>query len=496
MSNLKEKALKGLLWSGTETFLIQVLTFIFSIVLLRILTPRDFGIVGQALAFVGFSQILIDAGFGMALIQKKKIDDEYLSTVFWINIVIGISLFFCFYLSAPFIERFFNNEGLTLLVRVLSFSFILASFNVVQRTIYKRNIDLKRLSIINITAFLGSNITAIVMGLYGWNEWSLVFRFLLNYSIASIFLWGFSSFKPSFQFSIEKMKELSGFSMNVLGITSLSFLSRKGDKIVIGKYIGDEALGIYDNAYRLLLLTVSRFTTSVQKVLFPAFSRLQDQPEKISKYLLLVLDSVSIVFFPLLMISYVLAEPFILTLFGKKWEGMIFIFEIFCFVSFFRVINPIIVSTLLAVDKSKLVLSLNVISKTILFTAVFLGVTDGINGVAVAILIASIINFTHRIYFSGKALGISHFSILKPLLLNIFFSFVISSMLIFIMSLDFFPEGNLLKLLLGGSIGGTFYFLLIFTVKNKEILDFLKKRRNSRLFKSMKFDRETKCHEK
>lgn len=469
MSNLGKKAVKGFFWTGIDNFGNQILTLVFSIFLMRLLDPKDFGIVGQALSFVGFSQVLIDSGFGWALIQKKEIDKGYLSTVFWTNLIIGIALCGIFFLLAPYIERFYDNDGLTELVRVLSFGFIIASLNVVQRTIYQREIDFKRLSLINLTAFFSGNILAIILSYRGWQEWSLVAMYLGNFSIASILLWYFTSFKPSFEFSFAKLRELSAFSLNVLGLRSLDFVAAKGDKILIGKMLGDQALGIYETTFKLFIKSIVGLSNVFQKVLFPAFSKIQNQKDKIAQHLLMVLDLVSIFIFPLLVLGFFIAEPFILTLFGEKWSDMIFIFQTFCLISFFLALNPIITSTLLAINESKLVLHLDFFSKTILFISIFIGIKWGINGVAISWLVSVFINFMVRIHFSGKALNLSFLAFSKNIFFNALWSVLPTGVLYSFYFFGLFPEDDIQQLLVAIPAGGILILLLLYILRKKEL---------------------------
>ncbi len=430
MSSLKKKVLVGFFWQGLDRFGIQLLTLIFSVFLLRILSPQDYGWMGMILVFYGLSEAIIDGGFGDALIQRKEVSQTDLSTVFWANIAIGIALFCLGLLLAPLIAMFYGEPKLTPLARVLAFSFLLASLNVVQRTLIKRSLNFKALSIINISALICAQGTGLMLAYRDFGVWSLVAIQIINYSIMAIGLWFSNKWRPSFVFSKASLSTLYGFSINVLGFNLLNKLAAKFDRIYIGKFLGVASLGFYENASRLMTKPVSSFSGTFFNVLFPSFSKISEDTEKLKSTYIEAMAMVSFFIFPGLLGLFFSADLIVKLLFGTKWLPMIPLFQIFCIQGLMISLSPISNSIILALGKSKMIFNYGLLAQGLkVFFFLTLGHFYGLKGVALGITINSIVIFFIRQRAINKVVELNFFPHYFPLFKNLIIALIIGFLL-------------------------------------------------------------------
>lgn len=242
---LKQKTVSGLLWSFIDNFSNLGIQFIIGIILARILSPKEFGLIGMLTIFIAVSQSFINSGFSQALIRKKDPSQADYSTVFYFNIIIGIVCFLILFFCAGLISRFFKEPQLKLLVQVLGLSLIINSFTIIQQTILTRKIDFKLQAKISIISSVVSGIVGLGMAFAGYGVWSLVIKTITMYSITSIFLWLWNGWKPVLVFSIQSFKELFSFGSNLLVSGLIDTIYRNVYYLVIGKYFSAQELGYY-----------------------------------------------------------------------------------------------------------------------------------------------------------------------------------------------------------------------------------------------------------
>ena len=246
--SLKQKTVSGLLWSFVDTIAGQGITFIIGIILARILSPREFGLIGMITVFIAISESFINSGFSSALIRKKDCTNIDFSTVFYFNLAAGILFFLILFFTAPFIAAFFNEPQLTAIVQVLGIVLIIDSLTLIQRTILTKRIDFKLQARISVIASLGSGVIAIVMAYKGFGVWSLVAQRIAKQGLNSIFLWLWNRWKPLLVFSMQSFKELFGFGSKLLVSGLIDTLYRNIYYLIIGKFFSAQELGYYTRA--------------------------------------------------------------------------------------------------------------------------------------------------------------------------------------------------------------------------------------------------------
>jgi PST family polysaccharide transporter len=391
--DLKNKVKKSLIWTFGDQIVTQIVFVLFGIFLARILSPSVFGVVGMVTMFTNFAALFIDMGFGVALIQKKEADNEHFSSVFWLNLGIGCFLYVLFFFLAPLFSIFFHQPQLTILVRVICLSFIISSLTSVQSNLLVRELKFKQKVLFNwISVILGYSV-AFFLALNGYGVWSVVWMTIVTATSNSLLYWISSDWRPSFLFNRNKIKELSKFGFNVLGDTSVNYWSRNFDNFIIGRVLGSTQLGLYTRAYSLMLLPLRNISSVITKVMFPAFSKKQDDVASIKRHYLQIIKYISLVTFPAMIGLSLVSKEFVLLFFGQNWKGMIPVLAILSLVGAVQSIfslNGMIYNSL---GKAHIAFKVSLLVNVVLIIAFTIGVNFGIVGMAWSYLIASVILF-------------------------------------------------------------------------------------------------------
>jgi O-antigen/teichoic acid export membrane protein len=321
--SLKQDAKFSIKWSSISQIVRQVMQLSTTTVLARFLSPEDFGLVGMANIATGFITLFSDLGTSAVIIQRKEVSDSLLSTLFWVNGVFGFLASLILLLCAPLVAIFYQEPRVTEVLRVLALTFIISGFSIAHKAILEKNLAFNVLAKIEIITVFFASIVGISSAFMGFGVWSLVTQTLTIIATTSIILWITSKWKPQFIFCFNDLKEVSSFSLNLTGFSILNYFVRNADYILIGKFLGTQDLGYYTLAYRLMLYPLQNISAVIGRVMFPVLSKIQDDNAKFRSVYLKAIATISVITFPLMSGLCVLAEPFILTLFGQQWRPVI-----------------------------------------------------------------------------------------------------------------------------------------------------------------------------
>jgi len=482
MATLKEKTVSGVFWTGLAKISMQFMLVAVIFILARLLSEADFGIVAMAGIITVAIGMVNERGLGTAIIQKKNIPISQLSTMFWASIVFGSLLFslgIC--IAFPF-AMFYNEQLVKPVIIVMSTGFFIGSFGIVQKALLTKVMAFKKLAIIEMCAVTVSGISAIIMALLNFGVWSLVVLALLRDFISVVLLWFISKWRPVLHFSWKEFKELLGFSASVLGNDVALYLVTNADIIIIGKVLGKALLGYYSLALNLVKMPVTRLSAIVARVVFPAFSELQDDLLSFKKSFLRSVTFISLITFPLLAGLAVFAREFIIVFLGEKWLPMTTPLIILIPMAMLKSVGSIKGSVLMACGKPEIELKWNLVYLLPLITAVLFGTRYGLTGAATAFTLLYMITFPVIQYITnkqinltmkefGQALSVSTFSTAMMVFVGIIFKAVFKIV---------FNFSHLWILIIGIILSVlTYYFAL--RVLNKTLLnEFLN------LFKHMK----------
>lgn len=338
MSLLKQ-TLEGIAWTSVGKALAQVFGLVISIVLARLLTPTDFGLVGMLLVLTGFLQIFGEMGFGAALIQRKELDERHLSSAFWLNVLAGVVLAAVFVFGAPLIGRFYHEPRVIPLVRVIALDFVLAPLGIVQSAILSREMNFRALALAEVCSVSVSGVLALVLAITGFGVWALIVKVLAATVTTVIVVWTQSQWRPRWLLDRAAIKDLSGFSYNLVGFTTINYWARKSDDLLIGRVLGSAPLGLYTRAYSTMMMPLTEITGVLSRVMFPTLSKLQDDKQQFKRTYLKSISMIGLVSLPIMLLLAVVARSFVVAVFGRQWLGAVTTLEILCVVGAFQSIG-------------------------------------------------------------------------------------------------------------------------------------------------------------
>lgn len=407
MANLKQKTIGGLAWSFIDFFAKQGFNFIIGIILARLLSPEEFGLVGLAAIFIAISQTFVDSGFSQALIRKNNCTQVDFSTVFYFNVLAGIVIYSTLVLLSEPISLFFDEPELKQIIIALGIGLIFSSFSVVQLVTLTKDINFKLQTKISIFSTLISGATGIVMAIQGFGVWSLVFKSLANFLITAILLWLCVKWRPSFVFSKDSFFEMFTFGSRLLVSGLMNALYTNAYLITIGKFYSTSDLGFYTRAEQFNRMLSQSITGVIQRVSFPALSIIQDDiPRLKSAYQKLIKCSM-LISFTLMMGMAAVAEPMILFLVGDKWAASVKYLQLLCFVGMLYPIHAINLNMLLVQGNSILFLRLSIIRKLFVIPVIYLGINYGIEFMIMGMIFNGVLFLYVNSYYSGKKIGYS-----------------------------------------------------------------------------------------
>lgn len=471
--NLKQKTIKGLFWSFISQGGKQVSSFIITAILARLLSPNDFGTLAMATVFVNFAMIFGEMGISSALIQKQDTHDRHYYSAFWLNIVAGVVLTLIFVAVSPLIAWFYKKPELQPILMVISVNFFLASFVVIQQAILQKEMDFKKLAIRDIFAVVTAGAVGIFLAYHGFGVWSLVYQSITFTLMNAILLWTVSPWRPKFAFAKQDIKDIFHFSANLTGFNIVNYFARNVDQLLIGKFLGAQALGYYSLAYKLMLYPLQNISAVLSKVMFPAFSRIQQDLEKVRNSYLRIVKSISLISFPLMMGLFVIAPEFVKVVYGPRWEPVTVLIRIFCFCGMFQSIGTTIGNIFLSQGRSDLQFKLQLLGTTIVIFSTLFGLQWGVNGVALCYSLQSVIWVHATFQIGNRLIGLKYKVFYSSLKKGFLISFVLLFAMFLIKSfMSSYSVESFVVLIIASPI---IYFIILLltkeiTIKNRRIL--------------------------
>lgn len=389
--NLKKHFFSGVVWNGTRQFLGQGIQTVTTLVLARLLSPEEFGIIGIANIFILFANTINQLGISSAIIQRKDIDEGHLSSAFWANMATGIILCLIMMLISYPAAKFFRSDLVQPVLTVLSFMFIFGALRIVQNTQFSRNLEFGRLAGITVWEMLSNSAVSILLAAWGWGVWSLVWGRLFGVAVGTCMAWRYSPWRPRFLFDTAKFKQLFSFGVHSMSVSMLTYLGRNIDYIIVGRFLGTVPLGFYTMAYNIVTLPERKMSSIITSVAFPTFSKIQDDNARVSKNYLKILSYISFVTFPLLLGFMMVCPYFVNTVLSEKWAQAILPMQIMCVLGMVSSVSTTIGSIFYAKGRPDIEFKADFLNLAALAAALTVGVRFGIVGVAVAVTAVAVI---------------------------------------------------------------------------------------------------------
>jgi len=413
-SELGKKILSGLGWSGLSLITRESMRIIIFIILARLLSPKEFGLLGMVTVLTYFANIFVDMGFGAAIIQRNNIKENHLNAVFWANLIIGIALTIIFIIISSFIASFYKAPILKNITIVLGINFIFMSLFVVQNAILRKNLQFKEIAIIENIGIFISGIIAISLALLKMGIWSLVAQAIVPTAVIAFLMWYVSPWRPSYSFKWKALKELFSYSFNLLGFSVIDYFTRNSDSFLIGKFVGASELGLYSRAQGLMILPLRQSSSIFTRVMFPIFSIIKDDPEKVKIIYLRLVKGITLIIFPLMIGLLVVADNFVIAVFGKKWVGLIPLVKLFAIAGLWQSINITLEWLYTSQGRTDFLFRWGIISALVRLFAFIIGLRWGYIGVAWSYVITTCIVLWYPSWIiPGRLINLSFKELIK-----------------------------------------------------------------------------------
>ncbi len=405
--SLKDKTVKGVAWSGIDNVAQFGVTFLVSIVLARLLSPDDYGLIGIISIFTAVCTALINGGFTTALIRKKDATDDDYNTAFIVNLGISVLLYVVIYLCSPFIAEFFHREELVTLTQVASLEMLIGALGLVQQTRLTKRIDFKTQTKITLVASIASGIVGIVMAFMGFGVWSLVVQSLTSQGLRTILLWVANKWVPQLRFSSESFHELFGFGWKIMVSGLIGTVWKELYQVVVGRFYSPATLGQYTRAKQFSSLFSSNLTSVIQRVTYPVLSTIQDDKERmILAYRKIIKVMMFITAISMLFLGAI-SEPLLYCQIGPKWHEAATYLPLICITGSFYPLQAINLNMLQVQGRSDLYLELEIVKKIIGILPLSVCFMYGVMPMLYVSVVTSIICYFLNSYFPGKLLGYS-----------------------------------------------------------------------------------------
>ena len=429
-----QSILKNFLWRFAERCGAQLVTFIVSIVLARILAPEDYGQIALITVFTTIMQVFVDSGLGTALIQKKDADDLDFSSVFYFNFAVCLVLYGVMFVAAPFIAAFYDDATLTPLVRVISLTIVISGVKGIQQSYVSRNMLFKRFFFATLGGTIFSAFLGIGFAYAGFGVWAIVVQQLSNTTIDTLILWLTVKWRPKKMFSWQRLKGLLTFGWKLLASSLLNTVYNNLRSLIIGKLYSSADLAYYNQADKFPNVIVSNINSSIDSVLLPTMASAQDDHVRVKAMTRRAIKTSTYIMAPLMMGLAFCAEPVVRLVLTDKWLPCVPFLRIFCITYMFYPIHTANLNAINAMGRSDLFLRLEIIKKIMGMTILISTMWFGVMAMAYSLLLSGVLSQIINSWPNWKLLDSSYLEQMKDLMTGIIFA-VIMGCCVYMLSL-------------------------------------------------------------
>jgi O-antigen/teichoic acid export membrane protein len=411
--SLRAHVFHGLKWSVVIVIANQVARLATSFVLVRLLTPSDYGLAGMALLFGGLVIALSDLGLGAGLVQRTVITEADCATVFWTSIAVGLTLVVTGVAASGLVARFFHTPAVQPLFIAMSFAFLFPALQQTPAALLQRAMNFRAIALRSIGANIAASVVGIVGALLGWGAWALIAAALTAGAVTTVLLWLTAGWRPRLTYSRESLRELSRFGVPLLGSRTLDYVQGNADNVLVGRYLGATQLGLYSVAYNVILLTQARVFVPIQDALFPALSRIKDDTQRVASVWLRTVRVVGAFIAPTMLGTIVIIPDFVLVVFGQKWLGSVPVVQILAVVTLMDGFMATGSRVLLALGHATMLFRVSLLRTGLAVLAFVVGLRWGIVGVAACYAIVSVPVQVYLMIVATRALDIRRAAFLR-----------------------------------------------------------------------------------
>lgn len=466
-NNLKSKVFSSLIWKFLERGGTLGIQFILQLILARLLTPKDYGTIALITVFISISMVFVQSGFNTALIQKKDIDEEDISSVFYISLFIAIIMYIILWSFAPIIANFYRVLELTSIVRVMGLVLFLNTFNSIQNAIVSRNMEFKRLFYSSLGAIIVSGILGIILAYRGFGVWSLVYQQLMNQFSICIILWYTVKWRPKLLFSIKKVKKLFFFGGKLLCSALIDTIYRELVNLIVGKVYSPATLGYYNRGDQFPKVIISNFNGSIQSVIFPALASVQHDKVRVKEIMRRTIMMSSYIVFPAMVGLIIISEPMIKLVLTEIWFPSIPYLRVFCLSYALWPVHTANLQAINAIGRSDIFLKLEMIKKIIGISIIVVAVRYGPYALAIGTVVTGILSSFVNAFPNKKLLNYSYLEQAKDITPSLFISIIMG---IIVHKIQLLEYSDLITILLQIILGGLLYIFLSYILKNENFI--------------------------
>lgn len=403
---LKKKATSGMVWTALRKYSTMVIQFISGIILARLLTPHDYGCIGMLAIFMTLANTFIDAGFGSALIQKKRPTQTDFSTIFFWNMAVATLMYAVLFLAAPAVATFYDIPLLCPVLRVQALVLFINAFNMVQRNQLKKKMDFKILSVVSIvTSVVGLSVT-IFMAYKGFGVWALVAQNLIVAGLPALVFWFYVKWRPLWVFSWISFRELFSFGAYMLLSHFVNELGKQVQILLIGKLYNSSTLGYYSKAAGTERLASSTLSSVISSVTYPLYAEAQDNKQLLGNIIKRLTMSISYLTFPLMLLLMLLAKPIFVLLYSERWLGSVIYFQVLCIVGLTSCLQAVNTQSIAAIGKSRQMFTWTLVKRILGSGTMIAGLLlYGMEGFLVGVVLYNFLAYFVNIGLVSKYIG-------------------------------------------------------------------------------------------
>ena len=389
-TTLATRTVSGALWSGVSRFGQQGLTLVSTSLLAHLLPPAAYGLVGMATIATGFVSLFTELGMTSAIIRRPEVCDEFLSSIFWVNLLLGACAWGLLVAVAHLIGAFYHESQLTPILRMMALGFILSGAASVHYAVLTRRLEFRRLATVELISCVVSSSVAVTFALLGFGVWSLVYASLSNAATRLSLVWLVCEWRPQLVFRWSSVRSIASYSLNLSGFGIFNYFSRNADNLIVGRYLGAAQLGYYQLAYNLMIYPVQS-VTSVLRVLFPAFSNLQNDNVRFRAAYLRVVQIVAVVCFPLMVGLLLTADTVVPVMLGIKWMPAVPILMVLCPIGLIQSVGTLVGHIYTAKGRADWMMYWGIVFGCLTICGFLIGVRWGALGVAVSYAVVNLL---------------------------------------------------------------------------------------------------------
>lgn len=468
LAQLRLSAIRGVLWTGGGQMLRQIVAFATSLALARLLSPDDFGVFALTIIAVELAQMFADFGIGSAIVQRQQSDPVRLSTLFWINTGVALVCALLLALSAPFLAEWFRQPVIASVLVMAALNVLVCGAMVTPQALLTMRLQFREIVMAQTLGSLCGSATALSLAFSGAGVWALAAQPIVGSSVTMAIMMRASGWWPTLHFQIASVRDMLGFSGQLLSSSVLGYASRNLWAVILGRALGTHQLGVFNLAQQIVYTPVYQFSAVLVKVLFPTLSRLQDDAEQFKRVCLRAIGTIALLAFPLLTGLFALLEDFVPVVLGPQWQDIVPVLQVLCGVSLVQSVTTTAGTMLMSKGAGRTLLGLSVFSTLTMAPSLLLGQHWGLMGVTYGFAGVNVVGYLLMLHLALKQTGIGWRALLGSVSAALF-SALLMAAIVLLLRPQFQHHVASVRLLAGIAIGAMSYIALSLAFNREQI---------------------------